>query len=156
FVLFCHAAAWATDWPQYRGPATDGVSPDAIATSWATNNPALVVWANMSLTNGFSTFAISQGRAFTLISKDSGSGTLLEYCVAVDAATGTNIWATPVGIEYWDPHALGDGGAGAAPYWQGDGPRTTPSVMDGRVFAISERVNLNLVCMNATNGSVIW
>src|SRR6266403_1683592 len=94
FLLFCHAAGFATDWPQYRGPTTDGVSPDPIATSWATNSPGFVVWTNMSLTNGFSTFAISQGRAFTMISRDVGSGRR-EYCAAVDAATGVELWAPP-------------------------------------------------------------
>src|SRR2546426_6973656 len=86
-LLFCHAVALATDWPQYRGPTTDGISPDLISTNWPAGGPP-VVWTNMSLTNGFSTFAVSQGRAFVLISKDNGSGILREYCVAVDAATG--------------------------------------------------------------------
>src|SRR5438876_3055238 len=84
-LLLCQAVASATDWPQYRGPTTDGISPDPIATSWTTNSPGFVVWTNMSLTNGFSTFAVSQGRAFAIISRDNSSGSLLEYCVAVDA-----------------------------------------------------------------------
>ena len=150
---------FATDWPQYRGPATDGTSPDAISTRWPTNGPA-VLWRNSSLTNGFSSFAVSGGRAFVQVSKDDGSGNLLEYCVAVDAATGTNLWATPIGDEPWDPASTGDGGAGQSPYWMGDGPRPTPSVKDGRVFALSsgrdDPVQLQLVCLNATNGTVIW
>src|SRR5437773_11690702 len=101
----------ASDWPQYRGPNTDGTSPDLISTNWPVNGPT-VVWTNMSLTNGFSTFAVSQGRAFVLISKRDGGGNLLEYCVAVDAATGTNIWETSIGAELWDPGADGYGGAG--------------------------------------------
>ena len=71
-LFLAPAIAWATDWPQYRGPATDGSTPDAIATTWATTNAGFVVWTNMSLTNGFSSFAVSQGRAFALISKDDG------------------------------------------------------------------------------------
>src|SRR5436309_9591125 len=142
-LLFCHALALATDWPQYRGPTTDGISPDPISVNWSSNAPT-VVWTNMSLTNGFSTFAVSQGRAFVLISKRDGGGNLLEYCVAVDAATGANIWATPIGAELWDPVYEGDGGAGMPPYYKGDGPRTTPSVTGERVVALSEQ--LNLVC----------
>ncbi len=161
-LLMLHPAfGLAADWPQYRGPATDGVSPDRILTLWPTNGPT-VVWTNTSLTNGFSSFAVSQGRAFTLISKDDGTGTLREYCVAVDAATGSNLWATPIGSEPWDPGFEGDGGAGTAPYNRGDGPRPTPSVKDGRVFALSTGnlystpQELSLVCLNATNGSLIW
>jgi outer membrane protein assembly factor BamB len=140
----------ATDWPQYRGPNTDGISPDLIATNWATS---FVVWTNSSLTNGFSSFAVSQSRAFTLISRSNGSE-LLECCAAVDAATGANLWATPIGIAPWDPTAEAYGGSGERPYYLGDGPRTTPSVSDGLVFALSG--SNNLVCMNAINGSVIW
>ena len=137
-LLLGQAVALATDWPQYRGPATDGSSPDLIATAWATNSPGFVVWTNMSLTNGFSSFAVSQGRAFTLISKRDGSASLLEYCVAVDAATGANLWATPIDNAPWDPsYNNGAGGAGTAPYNTGDGPRTTPSANAGRVFALS-------------------
>jgi outer membrane protein assembly factor BamB len=153
-LLLGQAVALATDWPQYRGPTTDGISPDPIAATWATNSPSFVVWTNMSLTNGFSSFAVSQGRAFTLISKDDGNGNLLEYCVAVDAGTGANIWATPFDNAPWDPSYSGDGGDGSAPYNTGDGPRTTPSVKDGRVIALSGL--MHLVCMNFTNGSILW
>ena len=159
-VLLGQAVALATDWPQYRGPTTDGISPDLIATVWATNSPGFVVWTNMSLTNGFSCFAVSQGRAFTMISKDDGTGTLLEYCVAVDAATGAQIWATPVGVEPWSPFSTGDGGSGSYPYWMGDGPRPTPSISNGRVFVLSSGQDyppeLHLLCLNFTNGSVVW
>ena len=61
------ALCFADDWPQYRGPTTDGISPDPISINWPSKGP-IVVWTNMSLTNGFSTFAVSQGRAFVLIS----------------------------------------------------------------------------------------
>jgi len=157
-LLFCcNAVALAVDWPQYRGPTTDGISPDLISTNWPATGPP-VVWPNMSLTNGFSTFAVSQGRGFVLISRDDGSGQLLDYCVAVDAATGANIWATPIGNEPWDPNYTGDGGAGVAPYYKGDGPRTTPAVKDGRVVALAGQFygEFHLVCMNTTNGSVLW
>ncbi len=153
-LLLGHAVTQATDWPQYRGPMIDGSSPDPIAAAWATNSPGFVVWTNRSLTNGFSSFAVSQGRAFALISKIVGGGSLQEYCVAVDAATGTNIWATPIDIAPWNPSSVGDGGAGTAPYNTGDGPRTTPSVKDGRVIALSGL--MHLVCLNFTNGAVLW
>ena len=153
-VLLGRGLASGTDWPQYRGPATDGSTPDGIATTWATNSSTFVVWKNASLTNGFSSFAVSQGRAFAMISKTDAHGNLLEYCAAVDAATGANLWATPIDRAPWDPTSSGDGGDGAAPYNRGDGPRTTPSVNAERVFALSGL--LHLVGLNATNGSVLW
>src|SRR3974390_231249 len=109
-------AVLGTDWPQYRGPTTDGTSPDAMATTWATNRAGFVAWTNGSLTNGLGSIAVSQGRAFTMISKTDGTGNLLEYCVAVDTAIGTNLWATPIDRAPWDPGASFNGGDGIAPY----------------------------------------
>src|SRR5207302_10042884 len=62
--LVCQGAK-ATDWPQYRGPTTDGVSLESMYTRWPTNG-SNVVWRNASATNGFSSVAISQGRAFAM------------------------------------------------------------------------------------------
>ena len=39
-LLWAQAMALATDWPQYRGPTTDGSSPDH-STTWATTSPRL-------------------------------------------------------------------------------------------------------------------
>jgi outer membrane protein assembly factor BamB len=122
--------------------------------TWATNTTGFVAWTNASLTNGFSSFAISQGRAFAMISRTDGSGNLLEYCAAVDAATGTNLWATPIDSAPWSPAASYNGGDGVAPYNTGDGPRTTPSVNADRVIALSGL--LHLVGLNPANGAVIW
>ncbi len=154
FLLLFRLPTFATDWPQFRGPTTDGATPDPIATTWATGSPGFIIWTNLSLTNGFSSFAISQGRAFTQISKGT---TRLEYCVAVNTTTGTNLWATPIDTAPWDPNSASTstGGDGNAPCNTGDGPRTTPSVKNGRVFALSGK-NLHLLGLNATNGAVIW
>ncbi|MBI5387511.1 MAG: PQQ-binding-like beta-propeller repeat protein [Verrucomicrobia bacterium] len=152
--VFLAAVASGTDWPQYRGPTSDGVSPDPMATTWATNSPGFVVWTNASLTNGFSSFAVSQGRAFALFSRNVG-GSMKELCGAVDAATGANLWATVIDSAPWNLNDTGNGGAGSAPYNKGDGPRGTPASKDGRVLALSGN-QLHLVCLNATNGSVIW
>jgi outer membrane protein assembly factor BamB len=152
-VSFCAAAALATDWTQFHGTTGDGYSPDPISTNWPVQGPT-IVWTNISLTNGFSSFAVSQGRAFTMISQSDGNGGYLEVCACVDAATGTNIWATPVGTAPWDPTSTGVGGYGTPPYDTGDGPRGTPCVQNGIVIVLSGL--LQLFCLNATNGSIIW
>jgi outer membrane protein assembly factor BamB len=151
-VLLTGANLFGTDWPQFRGPNTDGISPDGIATVWS-GGGLTAIWTNRTVTNGFSSVAVSQGRAFVMMSKDVGGG-LYEYCAAMNATNGANLWATPIDIAPWSPGYTGDGGAGSYPYDTGDGPRTTPSITGGRVLALSGY--LHLVCMNATNGSVIW
>lgn len=150
FVLSSAFILAASDWPQYRGPTHDGVSTDRILKQWPTDGPA-VVWRK-PLTNGFSSFAVSQGRAFTLISRNLGGRK--EVCVAVDAATGVELWASPIDSAPWDFNSTVDGGTGVAPYYKGDGPRTTPAVQADRVFALSG--TLHLVCLNATNGAILW
>ncbi len=89
-----------------------------------------------------------------MTSQADSSGNLHECCAAVDATTGANLWTTPIDDAPWDPTANYNGGDGSPPYNTGDGPRTTPSVNAGRVFALSGLTHL--VCLNATNGSVIW
>jgi outer membrane protein assembly factor BamB len=153
-VLLGHVTAWATDWPQYRGTTGDGISTELIATSWTTNSPGFLVWTNSTLTNGFSTFVVSQGRAFTLFSRNTG-GSMKELCGALNADTGAELWATVLDTAPWNLNDTANGGAGAAPYNKGDGPRGTPAVSGARVFALSGQ-QLHLVCLNATNGAVIW
>ena len=152
-LLLCANTAGATDWPQFRGPATDSSTPDAMAVNWPASGPT-VVWTNAALTNGFSCLAVTGSRAFAMISKSADGVNYTEYCVGIDAATGATLWATPIDVAPWDPTYSGDGGSGAPPYYTGDGPRTTPSVAGGRVIALSGL--MHLVCVNATNGSVLW
>ena len=144
-------ASIASDWPQYRGVSGDGISADRIQKAWPAGGPT-VLWRK-ALTNGFSSFVISDGRAFTMISRDSGG--LKEMCVASDAATGNQLWTRTIDdASSWSPTSTSNGGEGTSPYNRGDGPRSTPSVQAGRVFALSG--HLHLLCLNATNGAVIW
>ncbi|MBN2507331.1 MAG: PQQ-binding-like beta-propeller repeat protein [Verrucomicrobia bacterium] len=154
-LLFSWAAiAAAADWPQYRGAAGDGVSAEPMAAAWATSDPGFVVWTNTTLTNGFSSFVAAQGRAFSLFSRHAG-GSMREWCGALDARTGVELWATVIDGAPWNLNDIYNGGSGTPPYHKGDGPRGTPAVQGDRVFAFSGN-EMHLVCMNATNGSVIW
>ena len=136
------------------GTTGDGVSPELIATSWTTNSPGFVVWTNSTLTNGFKSFVVSQGRAFTCCSRNTG-GSMNELCGALNADTGAELWATVIDTAPWNLDDTANGGSGTAPYNKGDGPRGTPAVSNGRVVALSGQ-ELHLVCLNAADGSVIW
>ena len=91
-----------------------------------------------------------------MVSQDIGSG-FREYCVAVDAATGTNIWASPIGDAPWNPTATGSqgGGAGAGVYNQGDGPRSTPAVEGNNVIALSGN-HMTLISLDWATGATNW
>ncbi|HEU0010183.1 MAG TPA: PQQ-binding-like beta-propeller repeat protein [Verrucomicrobiae bacterium] len=131
----------ATDWPQYRGGNHDGISKDRIIKQWtgAVTNP---VW-RVSLTNALSSLTVSGGRVFTQGLRTIG-GVSREACVALNAATGWELWAVPVDDGFYPNTGVG----------LDDGPRTTP-VADGEsVFVLSSY--LRLYRLNATNGAIVW
>jgi outer membrane protein assembly factor BamB len=136
FPLVCLSA----DWPQYRGPNHDGVSLENIRTNWS-EVPPRQVW-KVRLDPALSSLAISGGRVFTQVRRLLSS-VEQEFCIALNADTGEEIWAAPLGI------ALYDGGVG-----DDDGPRSTPSVDGNRVYVLSSY--LRLVCLDAATGAEIW
>ncbi len=148
-LLVTLALAFQTDWPQYNGAASDRVSTEALdATGWADGAPT-PVWS-VETVAGFSSFTIGDGRAYTLVARDI-HGDAREVCVALDLESGTEVWSAACGpsIEY-----DGGGNAGAGDNTGGDGPRTTPSYADGRVFVLDS--NLVLIALDAKTGQVQW
>jgi len=138
-------AGWGGEWPQYRGPGTAGISAEKI--NWPAPAPKCL-W-RVPAPAGFSSFAVSQGRAFTVVSRDVG-GVLSEVCVALDARSGKELWATPTGLAKYD----GGGESGTPENKGGDGPRSTPAAHAGRVFVYSW--NLVLHCLDAASGKTLW
>ncbi len=147
--LFCLALPLAAaDWPQYRGPEGNGASPEKLAwKSWPGTGPK-AVW-HAKLTDGFSSFSVRDGKAFTLVSRNI-DGAKREVCAALDAATGVEVWSVPVGVAKYE----GGGDSGTPDNGGGDGPRSTPSVDDGKVYVMSAQ--LQLYCLDASNGGQIW
>lgn len=135
--------AWAQagDWLQYRGPTHNGTSTESFRTDWATTAPK-VLWRK-PMSAALSSFAVAGKMLFTQGLRREGTAEF-EYCLALDADTGTELWATRVGIADYP-----NGGVGSD-----DGPRSTPSVRDGRVFVLSSY--LQLVCMDAATGRELW
>ncbi len=131
----------AADWPQYRGPNHDGISPEHIRTNW-TAQPPQQLW-KVPLGAGLSSLTIQNGRVFTM-ERHGNTITGREFCVALNAATGAELWEADIDLADY-PHA----GVG-----NDDGPRSTPTVDGDRVYALGSY--LNLVCLNVTNGEVIW
>ncbi len=133
-------AVHGADWPQYRGPNHDGTSTERILKKWPAQGPRQL-WKK-PLPDGFSSFAVSRGRVFTGI-KRVVDGAAKEVFVALDADTGTELWARPVGPS---PPGRGEG--------NGDGPRATPAVDGEHVYVLS--AYLSLFCLRADDGSVVW
>ena len=137
----------AADWPQYHGPTSDGQTPARIATDWSAHPPK-VLWKTPT-PGGFSILAVAGGRAYTVVLREV-DGAQMEVCLALDAATGRELWAAPLNLAKYD----GGGDSGTPDNRGGDGPRSTPAVAGERVFVFDSRFKLH--CLNAATGATVW
>ena len=134
-------AAHGADWPQFRGANSDSVSTDRLNKQWtgSITNP---IW-RVALTNCLGSLAVSDGRVFTQTVRKT-NGVEMDWCVALDAANGTELWRREL-EEFSYPQA----GVG-----YDDGPRSTPTAHGDSVFVLSSY--LKLFRLNRTNGAIIW
>jgi len=148
-VVLGLAATWCglADWPQFRGPEHDGKSASPIRARWPASGLE-PLW-KVPTTGGFSVFAVVGDRAYTLMTREF-EGARRESCVAIEAATGKELWAVPVGVAKYD----GGGDSGADGNKGGDGPRATPTIHDGRVYVLNAQ--LKLICLKAESGETVW
>jgi outer membrane protein assembly factor BamB len=131
-ALFAEASD--AEWPQYRGPARDGSSPESgILAAWPAGGPK-VVWKR-SIGTGFSGLTVSGGRIFTMMAEGGE-----EHAVAFDAESGEELWRTPLGDEF--------------PSEFGAGPRSTPAVLGGTAFFLGSYGDL--VALATKNGKQRW
>ena len=135
-AIVCNNAAQGADWPQWRGPDRDGVcSETGLLKSWPADGPELL-WEVTGLGPGYSSMSIVDGRLYTM--GDISLGSEQTQCVlAYDLATHNRLWAAKVGPVHND-----------------GGPRCTPTVDNGSVYAIG--TSGDLVCVDAQTGSVRW
>ena len=141
---FLHSAfSHAADWPLYRGPNQDGISLEEARVQWGGDGPK-VVWRKPT-NRGFSSFAVSGGKVYTQVVREI-QGQPREICLALDAATGRELWIADI--------ARGEGYSGGDTAGGGDGPRSTPTVSDGKVYLLTP--DLVVRCLDAETGRLIW
>jgi outer membrane protein assembly factor BamB len=147
FLALATLSSVHADWPQYRGPQGDGSSPDKIS-AWPASG-LKVLW-KVESPNGFSSFAVGGGKAFTIEGRDP-DGVRQEVLVARDAATGKELWAQPLCVANYGH----DGGnSGAKDNKGGDGPRSTPTLVGNTVVTMSAA--LGLQAFDAATGKSLW
>ena len=140
-------AGKAADWSQYRGAQTEGISPETIRADWQGGAPKSL-W-RVPTPAGLSSFVAGEGKVFTVVT-GSAEGAPAEVCLALDAATGKELWATPTGTAKYQ----GGADSGVQDNKGGDGPRSTPAVSGGRVFVYSSTMVLQ--CLDTASGKVLW
>ncbi|MFQ5743104.1 MAG: PQQ-binding-like beta-propeller repeat protein [Acidobacteriota bacterium] len=126
--------ATQSDWPQFRGPNRDGISSETgFLESWPEDGPE-VIW-RVPLGEGFSGISVAGGRLYTMYGRDR-----IEYVACLDADSGEEIWRFRSDGLYLDP--------------QGNGPRSTPVIDGGLIFALGARGKLHAI--DADTGHLVW
>ncbi len=137
--LLLVVSASADDWPQWRGPRRDGTWRETGVVGSIADSGLPVKWRARIL-NGWSGPAVSAGRVF-VTDHNYKSNPEVERVLCFDETTGKPLWKH----EYACPY-------GNMEY--GNGPRATPSVHDGLVYALGTMGHFT--CLDAATGAVRW
>jgi outer membrane protein assembly factor BamB len=124
-------------WPQWRGPARDGLAVMDVPATWPrtlTRKWDAVVGAGHS----------SPVIAGTRIVVHTRQGTR-EVIAAYDLATGARLWQEAYNAPYQ---------VNPAAQQHGPGPKSTPAVAGGRVFALG--ISGVLTALDLATGQVLW
>jgi outer membrane protein assembly factor BamB len=141
----------ASDWAQLRGPNFNGSTLDEVSTQWPVTGPK-VRWKR-PLRAGFSSFVV-HGKTLCTLALRAAEGATNEACICLDADTGRERWARILAPAKYTGVGYDSGNWGVPGNRGGDGPRSTPTIDEGRVYAISSR--LRLFCLAATDGEILW
>jgi outer membrane protein assembly factor BamB len=123
------------DYPQFLGTYRNGTVPGLnLARDWSAEPPRLV-WRR-SVGKGWSSFAVKGDIAVT--QEQHGDE---ERIICYDLKTGEIRWSTGDKASYVSPVA-------------GDGPRSTPTIIDGRVYATGSTGLIH--ALDLESGQVLW
>ena len=145
-IALCAALAAATaaaqgrpgDWPQWRGPARDGVV--ASFTPPAAWPERLTQKWKVQVGLGYATPIVVADRVY-MFSRQGDN----EVLAALDAGSGREIWA----FKYAAPFALSPAAARHE-----KGPKSTPTFADGRLFILG--MTGVVTAVDAATGKQLW
>lgn len=142
----------ASDWPQWMGPNRDAVWPETGVLDTFPDNGPRILWRT-PIAGGFSGPAVASGNVF-VTDRILGKGAMnpadpfdtktrvpsTERVLCLDAKTGKERWKH----EYACPYQIS----------YPAGPRCTPTMSDGKVYALGAMGDL--FCLDAADGKVVW
>ena len=126
----------AQDWPQFLGPARDGVYPGTnLAVAWPKEGPP-TLWRK-DVGQGFSGPVVANGKV--LFFHRLGDKETLE---CLETTNGNRVWLFDYPTTY------------GASYVSDQGPRATPCMTGNRVYTYGAEGMLH--CVNLVSGQKIW
>jgi outer membrane protein assembly factor BamB len=126
----------AGDWPQFRGPNRDGISPDAakLSRDWKTSPPR-EAWS-LDVGEGYAGVSIRHGRIYLLdYDRDAKQSAL--RCLSL--ADGKEIWRFSYPLTIKRNHGM---------------TRTVPTIASNWVIALDSKCNV--LCLDAGTGALRW
>lgn len=135
--FFAITSLSAADWPQWRGPARDGVwSESGIIASFA--SPQLRPLWSTPIGAGYNGPTIAGDRVFVM---DRVAQPQQERVLCLDRVSGKVLWTHAYACEYRD-------------FGYPLGPRAAVVIADGRAFALGAMGNLH--GLDVASGKVLW
>jgi outer membrane protein assembly factor BamB len=134
-LLLLVIPAPGADWATWLGPDRNGKSTETgLLTSWPEGGPKSV-WKVTGLGEGYSSMAAAGDRLYT-----QGQEGQQQFVVALDAASGEQVWKTLTGQAFEN--------------YRGNGPRGMPQVDGDRLYAVGS--DGTLVCLETETGRRVW
>ncbi len=126
----------AAEWPQFLGPARNGISRETgLSTAWTKAGPPLL-WER-KIGAGFSGPVVAAGRLILFHRLDDK-----EVVECLDAATGAEHWRFPYPTSYQDDFGFDEG------------PRSTPAIAGDRVYTLGAEGRLH--CLEFQTDRKVW